>query len=171
MELNSTTPSPTTTNEVISLDVDGNAILDIEDLRSHKTVEFHISTKVLGLASPVFAKMFGPHFEEGHRVRRAECPHIKLHDDDPHAMEATLRTLHYQGINQLRAIDAEMLATVAVHCDNYDCINALSPWLSYWLTNLENTIFSSYTLVFAVRSAKPRRVIGCRFLRYGDTIY
>lgn len=87
--------------------------------------------------------MFGPHFEEGHRVRRGECPHIKLNDDDPHAMEAILRTLHYQSINQLHAIDAEMLATVAAHCDKYDCINALSPWMSYWLTNLENTTNSS----------------------------
>jgi hypothetical protein len=111
VELNSTTPSPTITNEVISLDVDGNAILDIEDLRSQKALEFLISTKVLSLASPVFAKMFGPHFEEGHRVRRGECPHIKLNDDDPHAMEAILRTLHYQSINQLHAIDAEMKVT------------------------------------------------------------
>jgi hypothetical protein len=76
VEANNTTPSPNATSEVILLDVDGDAILDVEDLRGHKTFEFHTSTKVLGMASPVFAKMFGPHFEEGSRVQRTECPHI-----------------------------------------------------------------------------------------------
>jgi hypothetical protein len=152
VEANNTTPSPNATSEVILLDVDGDAILDAEDLRGHKTFEFHISTKVLGISSPVFAKMFGPRFEEGSRVQRTECPHIILHDDDPRALETILKTLHYQGINQLR-IDGEMLATIAVHCDKYDCINVLSPCMSFWFMNLEHKTNSPEDFGFLLLTA------------------
>lgn len=115
---------PVVTNESIILDADGDAILDVAVVRSNKTFEFLISTKVLSLASPVFAKLFGPHFLEGSRLNRAECPHIKLYDDDPCALEVILKSLHYQGVDQLSAIDAKILASIAVHCDKYDYINA-----------------------------------------------
>lgn len=127
------------TNDLTLLDVYGDAVLYFEESNNHKTFQFRISTKVLGLASPVFAKMFGPDFEEGYRIRREECPLIKLQDDDAPAMEIILTALHYRGIDQLHPIDAERLATLAIHCDKYDCINALRPWISQWFHNLEMT--------------------------------
>jgi hypothetical protein len=44
--------------DLVLLDSNGNAVLAVRDPDIHKTVRFLLSTKVLSLASPVFAKMF-----------------------------------------------------------------------------------------------------------------
>jgi len=136
-----------------SLDKDGDAILSIEDLSTHNTIQFLVSTKVLSLASPVFAKMFGPDFEEGHQLRREGLVHVRLGDDDATAMEIILKAVHYNYTKQLDAIDAEGLASLAIHCDKYNCRDALYPWISYWFNSFEQRTLSSQDLGFLVLAA------------------
>ena len=124
-------------SNLILLDEEGDAILDVEDQTCQKTFEFRISTKVLCLASKYFVKIFGPNFEEGQRLRQGNCPHIKLVDDDPRTIHTMLAALHYQDVSELRPMDAERLATLAVHCDKYTCTDALRPLILSWLTDLE----------------------------------
>jgi hypothetical protein len=121
--------------DLVSLDSSGDAVLAVGGPDIHRTVRFLISTKVLSLASPVFAKMFGPNFQEGHKIRCGERIQVELEEDDSLAMEVILKALHYHKPNQC-PVDAERLASIAVHCDKYDCTGALSSWISYWLNNL-----------------------------------
>jgi hypothetical protein len=121
--------------DLVSLDGSGDAVLAVGGPDTHGTVGFLISTKVLSLASPVFAKMFGPDFQEGQKICRGETIQVELGDDDSLAMEVILKALHYYKLNQC-PIDAERLASIAVHCDKYDCTGALSSWISYWFNNL-----------------------------------
>ncbi|KAH7333467.1 hypothetical protein BKA65DRAFT_45275 [Rhexocercosporidium sp. MPI-PUGE-AT-0058] len=50
--------------DLISLDSSGDAVHAVGDPNTDGTIRFLISTKVLSLASLVFAKMFGPDFQE-----------------------------------------------------------------------------------------------------------
>jgi hypothetical protein len=111
--------------DLVSLDSNGDA----------ETVRFLIFTNVLSLAPPVFAKMFGPGFQEGHRICCGKTIQVEVVDNDALAMEVILKTLHYHKTNQC-PVDAERLASIAVHCDKYDCTGALSSWTSYWFNNL-----------------------------------
>jgi hypothetical protein len=94
-------PKASVRSNLVSLDVDGDAVLEVEDQSSEEAFKFRIFTKVLCLASKVFAKMFGPDFEEGQRLHDGKCPSIKLEDDDPGAMHTILAALHYQEITAL----------------------------------------------------------------------
>ncbi|KAH8648207.1 hypothetical protein BGZ60DRAFT_423350 [Tricladium varicosporioides] len=133
--LTSTSLPVNITSDLISLDSNGDAVLAVGD--SQEIVKFLISTKVLSLASPVFAKMFGPNFQEGHKLRCGENIEVRLEDDNALAMEVILKALHYYRINQRHPTDVEEMASIAVHCDKYDCAGALSPWISYWLNKFK----------------------------------
>ncbi|KAI9737228.1 MAG: hypothetical protein M1818_005760 [Claussenomyces sp. TS43310] len=124
-------------SNVVALDPDGDAILDIRTSVTHKKASFLISTKVLSLASPVFARMFGPDFAEGRRIVRSDCPRIELGDDDADTMETVLEVLHYRSGEKAMFVNAARLADLAIHCDKYYCTNALRPWISYWFSTLD----------------------------------
>ncbi len=81
------------------------------------------------------AVLAGPEFQEGHKIHCGERIQVELGDDNSLAMEVILKALHYRKPNQC-AVDAERLASIAVHCDKYDCTGALSSWISYWFSNL-----------------------------------
>ena len=78
--------------DLVKLDPDGDAILVVEGPQGAE-VKFLISSKVLGLASPVFVKLFGPHFYEGMRMRESNCPELVIRDDDATAMRIILQAL------------------------------------------------------------------------------
>ncbi|OGM44094.1 hypothetical protein ABOM_007322 [Aspergillus bombycis] len=111
-----------------SLDPDGNLILSIE---GQNTRRFLVSSKVLSLGSAVLAKLLGPGFREGKQITESHCPTISLHDDDPACMRTILGILHYKGSGEDQ-MNAERLALMAIHCDKYDCIKALRPWIFKW---------------------------------------
>jgi len=58
--------------------------------------KIRVFSLILTAASPIFAAMLGPHFREGQGERSAESPKgIALPDDDPTAMTAMCRLLHF----------------------------------------------------------------------------
>jgi hypothetical protein len=54
-------------------------------------------------------------------------------------MGLILDILHYQAGDDNRKMDAERLARLSIHCDKYDCVRALGPWVSIWFQNLTST--------------------------------
>lgn len=96
---------------------------------------FLVSSKVLSLASPVFAALFSPHFREGCSLLRGDRPSIKLEDDGATPMKIILGILHYQYYAVPSQMDTELIAQIAIHCDKYDCSRALEPWTTRWLSH------------------------------------
>jgi hypothetical protein len=123
-------------SRLILLDAEGEVTLEVGDFESGHSTKFQVSTKVLSLASPVFAKMFGPNFAEGTKIRNGELVNIKLEDDDGSAMEIILNLLHYRGTEQL-SVTSETIANIAMLCDKYDCVRAMTPWTCCWFMSLQ----------------------------------
>lgn len=121
------------TLDIEELDYVGNVVLIVES-ESPNTARFLVSSKVLELASPVFAALFSQNFSEGGRIIEGNRPEITLKDDDPAAMRKILRILHYKDPGD--EMDAKMLAALAIHCDKYACIGALRPWINNWFTSI-----------------------------------
>lgn len=101
------------------------------------TAKFLVSSKVLGLASPVFATLFSQNFSEGVQLLKGNRPEITLREDDPAAMRKILNVLHYKEPGD--GIDVKMVAALAIHCDKYACIGPLKPWIKIWITSFEST--------------------------------
>lgn len=118
--------------DVEELDYNGNVILIVEG-EFPSTAEFLVSSKVLELASPVFAALFSQNFSEGGRIIEDNRPEITLRDDDPAAMRQILRILHFKDPED--EMDAKMLAALAIHCDKYTCTRALRPWIKTWFAS------------------------------------
>ncbi|RAH81280.1 hypothetical protein BO86DRAFT_448443 [Aspergillus japonicus CBS 114.51] len=118
--------SPAMESPLETLDPDGDAVLLIPGPASGR---FLVSSKVLILASPVFAKLFTLGYREGNQMKNSTRPTITLPEDSPSAMRTILQALHYQGSEDGDSLSARHLAVIAVHCDKYDCNSALRPWI------------------------------------------
>jgi hypothetical protein len=123
-----------TTEQAIDLRLDsgGDAIIVVEDSITNESKSFLVSSKVLSLASPVFLGLFEPHFTEGIRTRRGDCPTIHLKEDDPNAMTIIFNAVHHKTLDVPDQIEPKRLAILAKNCDKYDCTRALRLWISRW---------------------------------------
>lgn len=54
-------------------------------------------------------------------------------------MGILIAILHYQEPSEVISMNAESLAILAIHCDKYDRIKALRPWVSYWFSRFQST--------------------------------
>ena len=100
-----------------------------------------VSSKVLSLASPVFATMFGPRYLEGHilsKQARFSTPSFPLPEEDPEAMIWFCRALHLQLNANETGMTVGLILKIATLCDKYDASTALSGWSHLWLQNLSN---------------------------------
>ena len=101
--------------------------------------KIRVFSPILTAASPVFAAMLGPHFREGQGERSAESPKgIALPDDDPTAMTAMCRLLHF--LTPQDFMDdprPKRIFSLALAIDKYACRDALHlqsrGLLSLWL--------------------------------------
>ncbi|KAF2803433.1 uncharacterized protein BDZ99DRAFT_453758 [Mytilinidion resinicola] len=135
------TVSPTNgTSDLSRLDPNGDVILRIESQHDNATTSFQVSSKVLRLASPYFVRMFGPCFQEGLKLLQGEFPVIDLNEDDAPSMSIVLNRrvtgCHYRGVCDTNVMTAERLAGLAVQCDKYDCVTALTFWFSVWFKSV-----------------------------------
>ncbi|MCJ1464411.1 hypothetical protein MMC07_003024 [Pseudocyphellaria aurata] len=91
-----------------------------------------VSSKILALASPVFAAMLGPSFLEGSNLSATEPYQLRLPEDDAEAMIWFCLVLHYRrDIDE--CISLSLFEKMALLCNKYDCAKALSPWSKVWL--------------------------------------
>lgn len=110
-------------------DSNGDVILLVgtENPRSIKA-----SSKILSLASPVFAAMLGPNFLEGSHLSTTDPYQLHLPEDDAEAMIWFCLVLHYRrDIDE--CISLSLFEKMALLCNKYDCAKALSPWTKVWL--------------------------------------
>lgn len=99
------------------------------NLRSSK---IRTSSVVLSLASRVFDAMLQPKFNEGQVLAEHRTVEVPLPDDDPAAMLALCRVLHYR-TSDLGNLTCDTLLDIAVLSDKYDCARALHTILEHWL--------------------------------------
>ena len=105
-----------------------------EDGRSTKS-SIRVSSKVMSLASPVFAAMLSPKFAEGQALLKTTSPQtvsISLPDNDPEAMVWLCQALHFNKSCNID-IDFSLLGELAILCNNYDFVDALKPWSRAWM--------------------------------------
>lgn len=120
-----------TLSKSIVVDCEGDVILLLED---H---EIQVSSKVLGLASPVFKAMFSPSFAEGRSLTSSSPSRISLTDDNLVAIVSLCQIIHYQTKSLPKEPDQSFVEQLAIVADKYDCIEALGPLSHMWLATLE----------------------------------
>lgn len=100
-----------------------------------------VHSKVLSLASPVFAAMLSPRFAEGKALeknkRTVDSPTtIDLPDDDPEAMSLICRILHFKEEAARRiCYPVLIIRNLADICEKYDMSRALGPWSNIWMND------------------------------------
>lgn len=129
-EISKCAPSPARECPLETLDPDGDAVLLITGAASGR---FLVSSKILILASPVFAKLLTSGFREGNQMKNSTRPTLTLPEDSPGAMRTILQALHLQGSEVGDSRSAKQLAVIAVLSDKFDCNSALRPWILNWL--------------------------------------
>ncbi|KAK5734974.1 hypothetical protein LTR17_008463 [Elasticomyces elasticus] len=115
---------------------DGDIVLAVSG-----SLELRVSSVVLSMTSPVFKTMLGPHFAEGHALRRqnAGTPHIvTLPDDNAELMTALCLVSHHQ----TRAITvptagAQFIVQLTALADKYDCVDILRLPLASWAATID----------------------------------
>jgi len=103
---------------------------------SHPTTEskFHLFSRILSLASPVFRAMFSSRYYEGLALAPAVgVVEISLPDDSPRAMAIIFHILHFQNPEVGKEIENEVLYEVALMAEKYELIGALGHWRETWL--------------------------------------
>lgn len=98
--------------------------------------QIRASSKVLALASPVFATMLGPYFAEG----QAKNPSITLPEDDVEAVTWLCKALHFKLSANERLISFRLGRTLATLCDKYDTSVAISNWSAMWMQNWKGSV-------------------------------
>ena len=98
-----------------------------------------VHSKVLSLASPVFAAMLSPRFAEGQALKDSKAmvdstTTIDLPDDEERAMSLLCKILHYrEDAAQRTSYPPDILIGLAMICDKYNMSRALSPWSRVWM--------------------------------------
>ena len=119
-----------------NVDPTGDITLSLHNSQDGRQTQssIRVSSKVLSLASPVFAAMLSPNFAEGQglgNTNSPEIPAINLHDDNAEAMLWLCKTLHFkQDLNV--AIDFSLLKELAILCDKYELTSVLYSWSHAW---------------------------------------
>ena len=121
----------------IDADPDGDLVLKVGS--GDEVTLIRVQSKVLRLASPVFAAMLSPRFAEGQALEDSKAivdstTTIDLPDDDPTAMSFLCRTLHFkEDAAQRKLYSPGFLMELAMICDKYNMLRALSPWSHIWM--------------------------------------
>ncbi|KAJ5785592.1 uncharacterized protein N7503_010804 [Penicillium pulvis] len=135
-------PTDQCVSSVEAIDMQGDVIIVVQGSSPDKTRRFLVSTKVLGLASPVFLKLLGPRFLEGQQLAKTYRPEIALYQDSPAIMGVIFTILHYQEPEVISKMSTQWLVTFAIHCDKYNCTKALWPRAHIWLQNHKQEIMT-----------------------------
>ncbi|KAI9874031.1 MAG: hypothetical protein M1830_010268 [Pleopsidium flavum] len=112
------------------VDFNGDVILQVGQEGHGKSLQ--VSSKVLNLASPVFAAMLNSTFVEGTVPADGQPRIISLPEDDGEAVTTLCLILHLQS-HRVHMREFDHFERLAIVCDKYDCARALRPWSTLWL--------------------------------------
>jgi hypothetical protein len=96
--------------------------------------------------------MFQSGFKEGDTMLKSTQPSIEVHGDEFLTMKHILEILHYQG-DSSADVSAESLTAYAIHCDKYDFVKALGPWVKLWFEKVYSGVDHSKKLGHLVLAA------------------
>lgn len=113
--------------KVVTIDTAGDLYLEMN------SYDLLVSSRVMSLASPVFAAMLSPNFKEGQSDGQGIVKRIRLPEDDEEALSVICYTLHHCTENIPQRLEASLLAKIAILCDKYCCVNVFKPWAMIWL--------------------------------------
>lgn len=116
--------TPTSPGKARQIDPDHNGDLVLILGTIENEIRIRVSSKVLCLASPVFAAITSPNFAEGRILSERNSLELALPDDEPEAMSWFYHALHFR--QNLHAVSLPLLENLAVLCDKYDASLALS---------------------------------------------
>jgi hypothetical protein len=151
--------------ETVELDPAGDVLLHVgssPELKAHLLV----SSKVLSLASPVFAAMLSPHFKEGNSLSSGRGCEIPLPEDDPEAMTLFCNCIHLRTDDIPNNVEFSVLKALAIICHKYDSAGAILAWSTLWLQKwetdtceegFEGLLFVTYALDCAAAFKKLSR--------------
>ena len=128
-----------TTVMALSKDCDPAGDLVLKVGSGDEATLIRVHSKVLSLASPVFAAMLSPRFAEGKTLEdnkgTVDSPTaINLPDDDPEAMSLICRILHFkEDAAQQPCYQRFTMMRLAQVCEKYDMSRTLSPWSNIWI--------------------------------------
>lgn len=114
--------------QMIEADPMGDVILLLGD----GSVGVRASSRVLSLASPVFAAMLGNRWLGEKSLSTTEPAIIPLPEDHIGAITRLCRVLHYQS-DVHEPIDFNTFENLALLCHKYDFGRAIFPWSNLWI--------------------------------------
>ena len=124
-------------NQVIDrevIDEDGDVLIQ------SSAKEFLVSSKILGLASPVFKAMFNSNFLEGSTFRSVQNPlKLPLPYDDPDALAVLFHTLHFSPKLRSLKLGVDLQLDVAHLSDKYVCTNSIHGESERWLRSVSES--------------------------------
>ncbi|MCJ1244733.1 hypothetical protein MMC30_001932 [Trapelia coarctata] len=103
----------------LDIDLDGDVYLCSEDFK------LLVSSKVLSVASPVFKKLFGPHFMEGSQLSTTSPGTVSLSEDNAEVVVALCQILHHRYSESVESLTFSFINNLAVVADKYDCVQSL----------------------------------------------
>ncbi|MCJ1312682.1 hypothetical protein MMC25_006358 [Agyrium rufum] len=114
-------------------DPDGDVFLELQRDKPGLYV-LQVSSKILSLASPVFAAMFRPGFKEGDALKRDGSCRVALLEDGHIAMKTLCAILHFRqreipDLGEMKS-DTKHLNELSTLADKYGCTDALSCWVA-----------------------------------------
>lgn len=118
------------------IDSNGDVVLQVGHGEDGKSLQ--VSSKVLSLASPVFAAMLNSTFMEGAVPAHGRSRTVSLPEDDIGPVTTLCLIFHLQS-HRVNLKEFDPFERLAIVCDKYDCARALKPWSTLWLQKWPGT--------------------------------
>lgn len=119
---------------------DGDVVLKVQQPKGGVAIPLLVSSEILSISSSVFRAMLVGQFTEnqpdldGLRYINVEDPYM--------AVLTIMKAIHMQGPEVPMMLSFSELRDVAIVCDKYDMLRALTPWIEIWSRRY---IFSSHS--------------------------
>lgn len=101
-----------------------------------------VSAKHLSLASPLFAAMLGPGFQEGDALEENGYAEIELPDDDPKAFQTAMLIVHGQTRSIHWELNIREFFELAILTDKYALHESVESMTWHWATGFGLAILS-----------------------------
>lgn len=98
---------------------------DVIPFIGNQGTRLRIHSLFLRFASPVFAAMFGPYFDEGQDLESTATKEVAMSEDDARAVLIVCVILHHHTDRLPKNLASETVFQVAKTADKYDCLKAL----------------------------------------------
>ena len=116
---------------------------DVVVVAGREKKRMRVHSLFLKNASKVFSAMFGPNFNEGHKLRCSfgGTTELDMPEDDPAALSVIFRIIHGRNESLKDTLTPRQIMQVTITADKYDCLVPLTFAAEYWFKPQEVTSF------------------------------